>query len=258
LCSAPIRQPISRAYHEAARGAQTMKWARLEADGIDLGPDGLVVESFLDGSEHMIEAVVWDGEIHLASLVDRLSTDQATFEYNVHQAPTALSDEHIAMIRQALTAAAAGQGLRRSALHAEIRFHRGQPCVLEVTPRPGGGGLEHMARVSAGYDPIAAHVRIACGRRPEIGEYRPTGIFTAARPLICDSGIVTGITVPREVTTSASLLFCRWTAVTGDVIKGPADGNGILGFIGATGPSRDDAMNAAASLASMISVTVVS
>jgi biotin carboxylase len=248
-------------YDDAAVGAKTMKWARLEADGIDLGPDGLVVESFLDGSEHLIEAVAWDGEVNLASVVDRVGTDRigtddAPFEYNLHWAPTTLTDGQLALTRAALTAAARGQGLRRSVLHAEVRFHQGRPHVLEITPRPGGGGLEHMARASAGYYPIAAHVQVACGRRPDARGYQPTGIFSAARPLICAPGRITHVTVPDEVTASPELLFCRLAAEPGDVIKRPPDGNDILGFLGATGASHDDAMSAAARLASMISVTI--
>lgn len=247
---------FTRRYHDAARGAKTMKWARLEAEGIDLGPEGLVVESFLDGSEHLIEAVAWDGEVRLASVVDRLGTDQATFEYNLHWAPTTLTDGQLALVHAAVTAAARGQGLRRSAFHAEVRFHQGRPHVLEVTPRPGGGGLEHMARVSAGYDPILAHVQVACGRRPDIRGYRPTGTFSAARSLICSPGTITRIEISDEVAASPDLLFFRCTAEVGDVIRRPPDGNGVLGYLGATGASHDEAMESAARLAGLISVTV--
>jgi len=244
-------------YAEAATGARTMKWTRLEADDIDLGPDGLVVESFLDGSEHLIEAVAWDGEVCLASVVDRVAADQSTFECNLHWAPTTLSQAQLADVHAALTAAIRGQGLERSAVHAEVRFHQGRPYVLEVTPRPGGGGLEHMARASAGYDPIAAHVRVASGERPPARSYQPTGIFTAARSLTCEPGTITGVSVPAEVTDSPDLLFCRLAAGPGDVISRPADGSGIFGFIGATGTSHEDAMATAGRLAELITVTLV-
>jgi len=255
-------------YDRAAKGARTMKWALLEADGIDLGPDGLVVESFLHGTEHLIEAVTWDGEVVLASVVDRVdrvaaepgagagAESQSTFEYNLHWAPTMLSDRELGLIHDALTAAVRGQGLHRSALHAEIRFNDGRPYVLEVTPRPGGGGLERMARASAGYDPIQAHVQVACGRRPSVRGYQPTGICTAAHPLVCDPGTITSVVVPPEVTDSPDLLFCRVAAEPGDVIERPPDGNAIVGFIGAKGRSQQDAMNSAIRLSKLIDVTV--
>lgn len=245
-----------RCYADAARGAPTMKWIRLEADGVDLGPAGLVVESFLDGPEHIIEAVVWDGEVRLGSIADRISTELTTFEDNIHRAPTSLSPDQIAMVQAALTAAAAGQGLRRSVLHAEVRFQQGRPFVLEVTPRPGGAGLEHMSRVSAGHCPIRALMQIACGRRPQMREFGTTGVYTATRALLCEAGLVAGITVPAEVSQSADLLFCRLIAAKGDVIKRPPEGNGIVGFLGATGTSHEDAMSTATRLADKISVTL--
>lgn len=245
-----------RCYADAARGAPTMKWTQMEADGIDLGPAGLLVESFLDGSEHIIEAVVWDGEVRLGSIADRISTGQTTFEDNIHRAPTSLSPDQIASVRAALTAAAAGQGLRRSVLHAEVRFHQGRPYVLEVTPRPGGAGLEHMARASAGHCPIRALMQIACGRRPRMREFGPTGVYTATRALLCEAGQIAEITVPAEVRQSADLLFCRLIAARGDRIKRPPEGNGIVGFLGATGSSHEDAMSTATRLAGQISVTL--
>jgi len=247
---------LRRRYLEAASGSPTMKWTLMEADGTDLGPDGLVVESFLDGSEHLIEAVAWDGEVSIGSVVDRVEADLETFEDNVHQAPTSLTPAQIRLVQAALTAAVAGHGLVRSALHAEVRFHQGRPYVLEVTPRPGGGGLEHMARASAGYCPIRAHMQVACGRRPELREYRRTGVYTATRALLCAAGQIADIVLPAEVSDSADLLFCRLVAAPGDRIARPPEGNGIVGFLGATGASRDEAMDNAVRLAGQISVMV--
>ncbi len=247
---------LRRCYAAAAAGARMMTWTALEADGIDLGPEGLLVESFLDGSEHLIEGFAWDGQVRLGSIVDRMSTELATFEDNAHRAPSSLSQDQIARIHAALTAAVAGHGLRRSVLHAEVRFHQGRPFILEVTPRPGGGGLEHMARVSAGYRPIAAHADISRGRRPEAGDYRPTGVCTAARALLCDAGVIRQISVPGSVRQSAELLFCRLLAAPGDLIRRPPEGNGIVGFLGAIGTSHDDAMNNATALASQVEVTL--
>jgi biotin carboxylase len=243
-------------YAAAASGAPTMKWTLMEADGVDLGPAGLLVESFLEGSEHLIEAVVWDGAVRLGSVVDRIDAELTTFEDNMHRAPTSLSQEQLGLVHAALTAAAAGQGLRRSALHAEVRFHQGRPYVLEVTPRPGGGGLEHMARASAGYYPIRSHLEIACGQEPQLREYAPTGVYTAARALLCEAGQIAGIRVPAEVSQSADLLFCRLIAAPGDAIKRPPEGNGIVGFLGATGTSHAGAMDTATRLADQISVTL--
>src|SRR6185437_4080376 len=96
----------------------------------------------------------------------------------------------------------------------------------------------------------------ACGRRPRVRGYQPTGICTAAHPLVCEPGTITSVRVPPEVTDSPDLLFCRVAAEPGDVIEGPPDGNAIVGFIGAKGRSREDAMDSAIRLGKLIDVTV--
>jgi hypothetical protein len=97
---------------------------------------------------------------------------------------------------------------------------------------------------------------VACGRRPETRGYRPSGVYTAARALLCEAGEVTAIEVPVDVSEAAELLFCRLVVAPGDVIRRPPDGNGILGFIGAMGSSHQDAMSNATRLAGKISVTL--
>jgi hypothetical protein len=113
-----------------------------------------------------------------------------------------------------------------------------------------------MARVSSGHCPIHALMQIACGHRPDMREFGPTGVYTATRALLCEAGLIAEITVPAEVSQSADLLFCRLIAATGDLMKRPPEGNSIVGFLGAIGTSHEDAMSNAARLAGKISVTL--
>ncbi len=241
---------------QARAGIDGMSWFTMEADGVDLGPHGLLVESFLDGHEHLIEALVWDDEVFLGSIVDRVTVEGDTFDDDVHHAPTALTPAQVAEVHAVVAAGVRAQGLRRSALHAEVRFHEGRPHLLEIAVRPGGGGLDHMARRSAGYDPIRAVLDVACGVRPDVHHYRPTDVHTAAMVLVCAPGTVTSVSVPPEVTESEGLLHVKIMARPGDVIRRPPLGNDILGGLGAIGTSFDDAMRVANDLAGKIDVRI--
>ncbi|HET9137742.1 ATP-grasp domain-containing protein [Actinophytocola sp.] len=241
-------------YRQAAAGIDQMMWYDMEADGLDLGPHGLLVESFLDGHEHLIEALAWDGETYLGSIVDRVTMEGDTFDDDVHHAPTALTPDQVAEVHAVVAAGVRAQGLTRSALHAEVRFHRGRPFLLEIAARPGGGGLDHMARLSAGYDPIRAVLDVARGVRPDVHHFRPTTVHTAAMCLLCAPGTVESVGVPPEVTNADGLFFLKIMAQPGDVIRRPPDGNNILGGLGAVGTSFDDAMRTATDLAGKIEV----
>lgn len=247
-------EQLRERYQQALAGIDAMSWFTMEADGLDLGPHGLLVESFLDGHEHLIEALVWDDEVYLGSIVDRVTVEGDTFDDDVHHAPTALSPQQVAEVHRVVTAGVRAQQLTRSTLHAEVRFHEGKPHLLEIAVRPGGGGLDHMARRSAGYDPIRAVMDVARGVKPQVQHYRPTEVHTAAMVLLCPGGTIESIDVPPEVTSSEGLLHVKIMARPGDVIRRPPHGNDILGGLGAIGTSFDDAMRVATDLAGKIEI----
>jgi biotin carboxylase len=246
---------LTERFEQAAKGIQEMFWVISEVDGVDLGPQGLLVESFLDGREYLIEAVAWDDELYLGSVVDRITVEGGTFDDDVHSAPTALSAADLVKVQAVVAAAARGQGLRRSVMHAEVRFHHGEPHLLEIAARVGGGGLDQIARLTAAHDPIRAVVDIALGRRPDVRHYRPTGTHITAMCLICPAGVVEHVEVPAEVAQSEHVFLLKITARPGDVIRRPPDGNTILGFLGTTGTSSADALATMNALAERITVT---
>jgi len=241
-------------FPQAVEGIARMSWFTMEPNGLDLGPAGLLIESFLEGPEFLIEAVAWDDEVHLGSIVDRVTQEGDTFDDDVHHAPTALRPEQVAEVRRVVTAAAHAQGIRRSVLHAEIRFHQGRPHLLEIAVRPGGGGLDYFARISAGHDPIRAVMDVARGVAPTVSQYRPTGVHTAGACLIGGPGRIEEITVPPSVAESDRVFFLKITAKPGDLVRRPPDGNNILGFLCTTGTSFEDAMSTADELANRIEV----
>jgi biotin carboxylase len=224
-------------YQDAAEGIANMPTLLAEAAGLDVGPSGLMIESFLDGAEYLFEALVWDDEFYLGSVVDRVTLEGETFDDDVHQAPTSLSAGELAKIHSIVQAAAREQGLRRSVLHAEIRYHDGEPHLLEIAIRPGGGGLDLVARATAGYCPIRAVMDVARGVRPAVRHYQPTGVHMMGTCLICDEGELDYVTVPAEVSESALTLMAKITARPGEMILRPPHGNNILGFLIVTGPS---------------------
>ncbi|MEU5694661.1 ATP-grasp domain-containing protein [Actinosynnema sp. NPDC020468] len=241
-------------YTQAAEGIQELFWATSEADGIDLGANGILVESFLDGKEYLMEAVAWDDEVYLGSVVDRITAEGGTFDDDVHHAPTSMSAQDLAAVHAVVKAGAHAQGLRRSVMHAEVRFHEGKPYLLEIAARVGGGGLDLVARITAEHDPIAAVVDIAAGRAPAVRHFTPTGTHITAMCLISEAGVVEEVHVPDEVSGSDRVFLLKITARKGDVIKRPPNGNTILGFLGTTGESEEDAFAKMTEFAAKVTV----
>jgi hypothetical protein len=250
-------QELAARYAAATEGIERMLAYVMEAEGVDLGPHGLLVESFLDGREYLFEAVIWNDEVFIGSVVDRATVEGKNFDDDVHVAPTSLTDAQLAEIKQIITAAAQAQGLHRSVMHAEIRFHQGRPHLVEMAIRPGGGGLDMVARVTADYCPIRASMDIARGVRPQVSHYRPTGVYMMGTCLICEAGELEYVSVPPEVSESDRTLLARITARPGAIIKRPPDGNNILGFLVVTGASADEVKQTLEEFAAKVEVKLV-
>jgi biotin carboxylase len=241
-------------YKTTVEGMTHMSPYLREARGLDLGPHGVLVESFLDGHEHLFEALAWDDEVYLGSAVDRVTAEGDTFEDDVHRAPTTLSPPELARVHRVIADAAHAQGLRRSVMHAEVRYHRGDPYIVEIAIRPGGGGLDLVAQVTADYSPIEAVMDVARGVRPRVRHYTPTGVHMMGTCLICDEGQLEYVRIPAEITAAEQTLMAVATARPGDTIRRPPNGNNVLGFLIVTGTSARDAQRRLENFADQIEV----
>ena len=111
-----------------------------------------------------------------------------------------------------------------------------------------------IARISADYDPISAVIDVARGFRPRVHHYRPTGVHVTAMCLLSGEGVLDHVEVPPEVSESDRVFLLKITARPGDVVRRPPNGNTIIGFLGTTGTSQDDAFDTMNDFASKIRV----
>ncbi|WP_268799655.1 ATP-grasp domain-containing protein [Pseudomonas huanghezhanensis] len=249
-------EELNDAFPTAFKGINAMSQFLKEGITSLLGPNSLLVESYLDGREFLIEAFTWDGETVLGSIVDRVTLEGNSFDDDVHHAPTDLCPLDIERVRAAVHAGAVAQGLTRSAMHAEIRFHQNKPYIIEIAARLGGGGLDFMSRLSSGYCPVKSAIDIAMGVKPNHGFYSPTGLDTFALCLISGPGTITDILVPATITNDPAVFMLKITAQPGTLIKRPPFGNDIVGFLGVSGSVRKETEFKALSYSNKIKISI--
>jgi biotin carboxylase len=230
------------------------RFAELESDA--MGPHTLLVEEYLDGSEHCAEAVIDGDTVRIGSIADRLSMQLDVFDNDLYSTPTSLPPSKIIEVADAIRRGAIAQGIRRGVLHAELRFHGGRPHIVEIAARPGGGSLQFMAKISYGFCPIETALHIAKGHVPELPPLTPTGRVAVGLTLLSSEGIVKSIHVPSEVLMDPDVFNLRILATPGAVLRRPPNGNDILGFVGTSGSSIDGAVAAAQGVAAKVQVTL--
>lgn len=236
--------------------AATMAVADLEAEMPVRDTPPVVVEGFLDGTEHLIEGFVSDGVFVLGSLVDRVTVEGKTFDDDVHHSPSSLTEKHYGEITALVQHAVAAQGILTAPIHAEVRFHDGEPYIVEIAIRPGGGGLNLMAELSFGYDPLEMVARLACAERPNWRNGGPTGHHAAAACLIGPEGRIASIAGADVLQADDAVFFFKLVSKPGDLILRPPHGNTIVGFLGVQAQSEADAMRLLHEKSALLQVTV--
>ncbi len=229
----------------AMEGSKSASFSRFEAKSEDIGPCTLLVESFLDGSEHAVEAVIEGDTLQLGAIADRLSIDSETFDADLYKMPTALSANQIELVHEAIRLGAMSQGIGLGVLHAEVRFHHGRPYILEIAARPGGGSIQYTSEASYGYCPVSAALTVAEGRSVDVPPLKPTGEVSIALTMLCDEGHVEKLSVPPGVRNMPGVINFQVVPKPGGTVYRPPLGNDVLGFLGTKGNSLDDALTLA-------------
>jgi hypothetical protein len=234
--------------------ASRMAVATLEATGIPRSGPAAIVERFLDGSEHLVEGYVHAGRFVLGSLVDRITVEGDTFDDDVHHAPSRLAPSIVEAVTACVQAAVTAQGVESAPIHAEVRFHDGAPFIVEVAVRPGGGGLNRMAEISYGYDPLRVVAELALGRDPAHRHAGPLGVHTVAACVIGPEGVVRAIRGEERLGAREDVFFLKLVARPGTELLRPPRGNSIVGFLGVTGATEEAALGTLNAVSAMLTI----
>lgn len=238
-------ETLRRKFVQAQLGNSQHSHRFAEAECEEMGPSTLLVEEYLDGSEHAVEAAIDGDRVVMSSIADRMSVELDVFDNDLYATPTRLSPEQVDDLRDAVLKGAQAQGIERGVVHAELRFHRGRAHIVEIAARPGGGCLQYMAKISYGNCPVLAALRAAEGRPADEYGLHPTGKAAVGLTMLCDEGRVREAVLPADLAQRSEIFTLRILSQAGAVVKRPPNGNDIFGFIGASGDTLQDALDAA-------------
>ncbi|PMK67069.1 hypothetical protein BCT93_22775 [Vibrio lentus] len=241
-------QALRERFPVASAANQAYSYCVHEASGEVLGPNTMLVEGYLSGSEHCIEAWVYEGKAHIGSIADRLSVELDVFDNDLYRTPTTLAKNQIDLLAEALQAGVEAQGIIHGVVHAEFRFHNDLPYIVEIAARVGGGSLSKMALLSYNYCPITTAYLIAINQPPADSTLTPTGKVAIGLTMLSQPGFIDGIHVPDFVSNHPQVFNLAILAKPEDEHRRPPEGNDIFGYIGVTGDSQKEAIALATQL----------
>lgn len=153
---------------------QEAELASAFAEAIQFSTDGLaIVETYIEGPEINVTAVVQNGEIEFLSLSHRVTAEPPHFGIALeHRAPAAIDAAMEDSIKQASIKAIEAIGLKNGIAYPQVIASPKGAQVIEIAVRIPGGYMREVALILSGIDMIEVAIRQALSETLPIEAYR--------------------------------------------------------------------------------------
>jgi biotin carboxylase len=233
-----IRADTAQTYREAVQWVCDIQ-ATAERESAALG---LIVESFIPGSEHALDGLLHDGRLSVLALFDKPDPlNGPYFEETLYVTPSRLTSTQQEEIVRTVERACGLAGLSAGPIHAEMRVNDQGIWLLEIAARSIGGLCSRMLHQALGMSLEECILRDALGLAvPTVKTGKASGVMMIPVPA---RGILRSITGVAAARATEGIDDIRITADPGQIIAPPPEGASYLGFIFASGTSPEAVEN---------------
>lgn len=151
-----------------------------------------ILEEFLSGPEFSVEGWIYGGEVWIAGITDKWTTNPFHLEYqHIHPSRLAERDKQEVLVKTVQVVKALG--LDNSTFHLEGKLTPQGFRLVEVAARIGGDYItSHLVPLSTGIDFYAQVIRVATGKQPIVEPQH--GRYAGVRFLLANTeGLLVGL-----------------------------------------------------------------
>lgn len=202
----------------------------------------VIIEEFLDGVEHSVETITYNGEPHVLAVSDKVKTPPPFRVDKSVDYPTIFKEEKLRRIHEVAKIAVRALGIKIGPAHIEMCSTPDGPRLIELGARCGGGGTpDPIVPFLTGIEMFKEVVRIALGESPQqlIPLYTKGCVYRFITP---EPGRVRRVTGLEDITKWKNILDCEVLIKEGGDVKAVRTGADRAGFIIAGGETRDEAV----------------
>ncbi|HAM02275.1 MAG TPA: phosphoribosylglycinamide synthetase [Acidimicrobiaceae bacterium] len=206
--------------------------ARVRGIAAGAGADaGLLAESFVDGPEVAVEALLVGGRLEVLAIFDKPDPlDGPAFEETLYVTPSRLDTPGRDAVVAATAAATRALGLEEGPVHAEVRVSGGRAVVIEVAARTIGGLCGRVLGFGPGRSLEEVVLSHALGVPLGELERRPGAAGVLMVP-IPGAGILLGVDGREGALSVPGIQGVEITATAGSRLAPPPEGGRYLGFV---------------------------
>lgn len=204
-----------------------------------------IVEEFMEGPEFSVEALVFNGEIHMTGIADRHIFFPPYFIEMGHTIPSGFSDSDIASLVDVFKKGVVSLGLFHGVAKGDIKLTKKGPMVGEIAGRLSGGYMSGWTfPYSSGIDLTAAALDLAAGIIPS--SLIPARNWTSAeRAWISIPGTIASVSGYEKARTIPYIRDVFPRSSSGDTVVFPVNNVEKCGNCLASAPTRSLAVQAA-------------
>lgn len=206
-------------------------------------PSGeIIMEEYMEGPELSIDAIIYQGEITITGIADRIIEYPPYFIETGHDMPSALPKQEQEAACEVMKQGIRALGIEIGAAKGDIKMTAKGPMVGEIAARLSGGFMSaYTYPLSTGVDLIRAVIEVALGREP--GNLEPLMNRVAIeRAIITRPGIVKKITGLEEALKVPGIEEIFLNVRPGDRVSPPRSNVEKSGHIIAVGRTLADAV----------------
>ncbi|MDP7992180.1 ATP-grasp domain-containing protein [Bacillus sp. MHSD_36] len=136
----------------------------------------VVVEPYFEGPEVSVEILVFQGEICFIECTDKLLSAEPYFEERGHVFPGYKHNQFYNEIKTYIKQIVNSFEIENGAIHAEVRYTKQGPCLIELNLRIGGDFIPLLIQYATGIDFSTGAFEIALGKQPtSLHKYKDKG-----------------------------------------------------------------------------------
>ena len=136
--------------------------------------EGLVLaEEHLSGNEVSIETITFDGDTHILSVTDKITTPPPYCAEIGHTVPSSLAQTDLEALKTCAVEIINAFGIDHGPAHVEIFITDKGPKLVEIGARMGGGCItSHLVPLATGINMTKAVIDVALGETPNIEQLK--------------------------------------------------------------------------------------
>ncbi|MDD3896486.1 MAG: ATP-grasp domain-containing protein [Candidatus Peribacteraceae bacterium] len=201
-------------------------------------------EEYMEGMEVSVECYAQYGIPHTIGINEKYPMKLPYFVERGDCAPARLDEETEKAVIKLAESAMIALGVADSLAHIEIKTTPQGPKIVEVGSRMGGDDIYLYVKHSQDENLVDIGLQVACG------VYVQREKKTRRECVACEyfippySGIVSGISYPKDILKSPSLIHLSLTKKVGDAVLVPPEGYENAGWVVASGKTHQQAQAA--------------